>query len=198
MPIILGEKKFDCSSKSKEPSKGDLREIKRREYKPTDVKVLFACESLPKDKENFFYYRHSVLFDNTLKAFQNVFPRITQANFLDRFKELGFYLDDLCGESVNHLKSKEERKKRTCLRKLYESDFAQRIELYKPQFIIITPKEISVNIMSILSFANPNVPRRELPFPAGSQTNADNYVLELAKLLKELIDQNIIDGGKII
>jgi hypothetical protein len=193
MPSILGKKIIDCSSIQKDLSKGDQREIKRREYKPTDIKVLFACESLPKEKENFFYYRHSVLFDRTLEAFQNVFPKITQANFLDRFKEFGFYLDDLCGEPVNHLKSKEERKKRICLRKLYESDFIKRIVLYKPQFIIITPKEITENIISILSMSNLNVPFKELPFPAGSQTNVNNYVNELISVLTELIDKEIIE-----
>ena len=148
MPTIINRASNDCSSFTKNPSKGDLRDLRdikrKREFKPKKIKVLFACESLPSDTNNFFYYKHSILFDNTLKAFQNVFPKITQATFLDRFKELGFYLDDLCGEPVNQLKNtSQEKKKRICLRKLYEPDFAKRLELYNPQFIIITPKEIT-------------------------------------------------------
>lgn len=193
MPFIIGSNKIECSSVHKEPSKGDQREIIRREYKPSDIKVLFACESLPNIPENFFYKKSSVLFEKSLDAFQKVFPKITQVNFLSKFKEMGFYLDDLCGEPVNQLKSKEERKKRICLRKLYEPDFANRIELYKPQFIIITPKEISENIKNILSMINFKVPCKELPFPAGSQTNVNNYMNELIRILTELIDKGIIE-----
>lgn len=192
MIVEISNDGFLRSSVVKEPVKGDSREFKRREYKPNPIKVLFACESLPNDKDNFFYYRHSVLFDNTLKAFQNVFPRITQANFLDRFKELGFYLDDLCGEPVNHLKNGVDKKKRIVLRELYEPDFAKRVELYNPQFVIITPKEISKNIINVISLAKSTAPYKELPFPVGSQTNANNYVDGLIGLLKELVEKGII------
>lgn len=194
MPTIINRASNDCSSFTKNPSKGDLRDIKRkREFKPKKIKVLFACESLPSDTNNFFYYKHSILFDNTLKAFQNVFPKITQATFLDRFKALAFYLDDLCGEPVNQLKNtSQEKKKRICLRKLYEPDFAKRLELYNPQFIIITPKEITNNILGIFSRCGINVPYKELSFPAGSQTNVKDYKTGLVAVLKELIEKNVI------
>lgn len=192
MIVEISKDGFLRSSVVKNPVKGDSREFKRREYKPNIIKVLFACESLPSDTENFFYYKHSVLFDNTLKAFQNVFLKITQATFLDRFRDSGFYLDDLCGEPVNHLKKGIDKKKRVVLRELYEPDFAKRLELYNPQFVIITPIEIKANIRNVLSFAKIDVPCKELPFPVGSQTNANNYVDGLVKVLRELIEKKII------
>lgn len=183
---------FDSSSVKKEPVKVDIRDIKRRDFKPIEIKVLFACESLPKEKENFFYYKHSVLFDKTLEAFNQVFTGVTQANFLDKFKDLGFYLDDLCGEPVNHLKNGNDKKKRIILRKLYEPDLAKRVELYKPKYVIITPMDIKVNIANVLSLAKIEAPYQELPFPVGSQTNADNYVNKLTDVLHQLIEKEII------
>lgn len=185
---------FDPSSVKKEPVRGDPRDIKRKkDFKPSEIKVLFACESLPYDTENFFYYAHSPLYNNTLGAFKKVFPKIYQANFFQYFKDLGFYLDDLCGQPVNQLKKGNDRKKRIELRKLYEPDFAKRVALYKPQFIIITPMEIKDNILNVLSSANIDVPYRELPFPVGSQKNAHNYVNGLVELLKELIENKVIN-----
>jgi len=184
---------FDPSSVKKEPVRGDLRDIKRkRDFKPNKINVLFACESLPHDRENFFYYKNSVLFDKSLEAFKIVFPKITQVNFLDKFKEMGFYLDDLCGQPVNHLKKGNDKKKRLRLRELYAPDFAKRVELYKPHFVIITPNGIRDNIKSVLSLANSNASYKDLPFPVGSQTNAENYVSGLVDLLRELIEKKII------
>ena len=183
---------FDPSSVKKEPVRGDPRDIKRRDFKPSEIKVLFTCESIPHDTENFFYYKSSVLFDKTLEAFKKVFPKITQANFLQRFQAMGFYLDDLCGQPINQLKKGNDRKKRIELRKLYEPDFAKRVELYKPQFVIITPMEIKDNIISVLSIAKSKTPFRDLPFPMGNQANKDNYVNGLVDLLKELIEKKII------
>lgn len=193
MPTIIGRSSNDCSEFSKDPVKGDQREFKRREYKPSPIKVLFACESLPNDTDNFFYYKHSVLFDNTLKAFQNVFPKITQATFLDRFKELGFYLDDLCSEPVNQLKNTEaEKKKRICLRKLYETEFAKRVAVYQPKFVIITPNGIEENILNVLALANCSVDYKALPFPSKYPKHIKDYIDELTELLRELIKKKII------
>ena len=183
---------FDSFPVKKEPVRGDPRDIKRRDFKPSEIIVLFACESLPHETENFFYYAHSPLYNNTLGAFKKVFPKITQANFFQYFKDLGFYLDDLCGQPINQLKKGNDRKKRIELRKLYEPDFAKRVELYKPQFVIITPMEIKDNIISVLSIAKSKTPFRDLPFPMGNQANKDNYVNGLVDLLKELIEKKII------
>lgn len=192
MPKIITPNSYDCSSINKNPLISDLRDIKRREFKPPEINVLFACESLPHDKDNFFYDKHSVLFDNTLKSFQKVFPKVTQANFLEHFKKLGFYLDDLCEEPVNQLKKGKDKKKRICLRKLYETDFAKRVKIYDPKFVIITPNAIKENIVNVLSLAGLDVTYRDLPFPAGSEKNVDNYIDGLVNVLKELIEKKII------
>lgn len=196
--INLGDFFFDKTSVKKQPVKGDLREIKRREYKPPEIKVLFTCESLPKDNDNFFYYSHSPLHKCTLQAFQKVFKKITQSNFLQCFNDLEFYLDDLCSEAVNHLKKGNDKKKRDVLRELYEPDLSKRVALYQPQFIIITPKEIKENIVRVISTTNLEIPYRDLPFPAGNNDNAVNYVDELVELLKELIDKKMINYGRFI
>ncbi|BDQ01551.1 hypothetical protein [Ignavibacterium sp.] len=99
---------------------------------------------------------------------------------------MDFHLDDLCGQPVNHLENRKQKKIRTSLRSFYEPDFEKRLAIYKPQFLIITPKAISKNIINSLLFANLNVPYRELPLPAGSGTNANNYVRELKKVLNEI------------
>lgn len=182
--INKSENNFDPLQVKKEPLR-DKRDRIRSEFKPKAVQYLFVGESVPYNG-TFFYYKDSILFDYTLVAFKKVYPGIMQVNFLDRFKEMGFYLDDLCSEPVNQLKSKEEKKKRKRLRELYEEDLASRIKNYNPKLIIVTPKEITENIKSVIKQTGLDVPLKELPFPVGSQTNADNYVKELIEILKDI------------
>ncbi|BDQ01550.1 hypothetical protein [Ignavibacterium sp.] len=81
---------FDCSNVKKEPVRSEKRDLDQRKHKPTPIRELVACESLPYNKENFFYYKSSILFDHTLKAFQKVFKNIIHINFLGEFKKNGF------------------------------------------------------------------------------------------------------------
>jgi hypothetical protein len=97
---------------------------------------------------------------------------------------MGFYLDDLCSEPVNQLKSGAEKRNRIALRKLYESDLAGRIDLFQPLEIFVTPKEIIDNVQSAISSINSKIIPFPLPFPAYG--NVNQYVEELSEQLERV------------
>ena len=144
-------------------------------------KYLFVGESIPHNG-TFFYYGASILHRHTLRAFVETFKGINGANFLETFKKLGFYLDDLCSEPVNQLKEGDDRKRRVRLRKLYEDDLSERVG--QPEVVIVTPKEIRRNVERVLSVAGLAVPLHDLPFPVRDYD--EKYVSELSGILKEL------------
>ncbi len=83
----------------------------RRQYKPEDARVLFVGES-PPTGGTFFYEGNSVLYYATEEAFLKALPEIKGKSFLDSFKELGCYLDDLGLEPVNRLPDPDKRRER--------------------------------------------------------------------------------------
>lgn len=71
-------------------------ERRRRRYKPDDIRVLFIGESPPAGG-TFFYYANSNLYDATRAAFEAALPALRkESDFLDAFKRLGCYVEDLC------------------------------------------------------------------------------------------------------
>ncbi len=82
----------------------EIYEKYRRKYRPQKVKVLFLAEAPPKNIENFIYY------DEKNSMNKNTLPAILQKllvdagfkcldirdwkKFLERFRDLGFYLED--------------------------------------------------------------------------------------------------------
>lgn len=169
---------------TKNPLRGSDQRVQARfKFRPAKVNFLFVCESVPKN-DSFFYDKNSNLYDATVEAFIRVFRQINPVNFLDKFKEMGFYLDDLCSEPVNHLKIGADKKKRIALRKLYEPDLAGRIDLFQPLEIFVTPKEIIDNVQSAISSINSKIIPVPLPFPAYG--NVKQYVEELSEQLERV------------
>jgi hypothetical protein len=69
--------------------------------------VLFLGESPPAGG-TFFYYANSKLYDATREAFEAGIPALRRTDdFLDAFKRLGCYLEDLSPVPVNHLDLKD-------------------------------------------------------------------------------------------
>ena len=76
----------------------------RRRFQPPVVRVLFVGESPPAGG-TFFYSANSILYEATKEAFLRGVPKLVRgANFLERFRAIGCYLDDLCPEPVNQWK----------------------------------------------------------------------------------------------
>ena len=80
----------------------DVERLRRR-YRPQRIRLLFVGESAPAGG-TFFYAENSTLYFETREAFAKQFrEELANRSFLDFFRGLGCYLDDLCLEPVNHL-----------------------------------------------------------------------------------------------
>ncbi len=74
----------------------------RARYRPRDVDVLFIGEPPPAGG-TFFYAGNSSRYYATEEAFRRGVPELLSGDFLDDFRALGCFLDDLCLRPANHL-----------------------------------------------------------------------------------------------
>jgi hypothetical protein len=153
----------------------------RRGYRPDEVRVLFIGESPPAGG-TFFYYANSKLYDATREAFEAAIPALRRADdFLEAFKRLGCYLEDLSPVPVNHLdlKDREQRRQRRALRAEGIKPLARRMRLRPP--LVVAPVVLDMvntgDIAETLRLAgHADVERADLPFP---RRHRDRYVDEL-------------------
>jgi hypothetical protein len=83
-------------------AKQTAAEHQRRRYKPQDVRAV-PGES-PPASGTFFYYANYKLYNATHTEFRAAIPALRREDdFLDAFKRLGCYVEDLALEPVNHL-----------------------------------------------------------------------------------------------
>lgn len=84
----------------------------RLKYLPVIAKVLFIGESPPSGGA-FFFLGKSILFNTTKVVFEEFhkkhFP--VPFDFLNFFKNSGFFIDDLCHEPINQIKDPIFREK---------------------------------------------------------------------------------------
>jgi len=102
----------------------------RAQYRPQRIVTLFVGESPPASGK-FFYYGNTALARN-MEAAMLAAGLGGNGNFLERFKERGWYLDDLVLQPVDQLQRTERRRK---CRGAQES-LANRIKVYKPRAIV--------------------------------------------------------------
>lgn len=157
----------------------------RHQFLPEQINVLLVGESPPAGG-TFFYRADSLLYEATKEAFQASMPDLLRGGgFLDRFRALGCYLDDLCLVPVNHLKLDKPlaKAKRLRLRHDGEEALAERLRSHPPRTIIVAMIGIAENVARAAELAGvPDVPRSVLPFP-GRKAHRERYVDELADLL---------------
>ena len=159
-------------------------EVKRNDYKPNKVKILFVGESRPQ-QGTFFYFGNSNLFSYTKQAFEQAAKKkyMTDAAFLDEFKNLGCWLYDVCDCPVNHC-TKTERKKA-----INDGIDALRntIQKLNPEFIIVVKKGyFGKRVMQEICNVGYNDSHSfNLPFPSfGHQRE---YIDQLADVLKKIL-----------
>jgi hypothetical protein len=81
----------------------------RARYRPDDVKVLLVGESAPAGG-TFFYQADSNLFHATREAFVRAMGPMPDAErFLEKFKDLGFWLYDMAEGSINRKPGRPRR-----------------------------------------------------------------------------------------
>jgi len=158
-----------------------LEEI-RLSYRPDTIQILFIGESPPAGG-GFFYLANTNLFRYTREAFASVYgEKCGQGtNFLQFFKSIGCYLDDLCLEPINHLDKPTRRRKRAAA----VPSLAERISSTAPCAVIVVMLAISKDVQDAISAAQIGpIPTYSLPFPA--QGRQRRYVKGLVPILQEL------------
>jgi len=124
-------------------------ELIRKQYQPTQIRVLLVGESEPIGGD--FFYKAKGSFYTNIK--NTIWPFIKSSeNFLDDFKNHGFYLDDLILRPVNHL-AKNDRK---VLAVEWAPDLAHRVKSYQPQLVVCLMKSIVNEVKSAVEQSGVN------------------------------------------
>jgi len=169
----------------------------RLKYKPEKIRVLLIGISPP--ERTFFYKRNSILYRAVFKAFSKVF-NVNEINFLEFFRDLGFYLMDLFphkrGSKIDEL---EDEVKENIKLKISTIEYLRRVLVSeKPKAIIICfnfKRRKYTNLREIINKAleqsRLNIQIiKYIPFPRGKHFKKS--VQELIEILKELIQERII------
>lgn len=155
-------------------------ELIRRRYLPKEVRVLFVGESPPAGGI-FFYAANSNLYFATEEAFVAALPALAGKDFLEEFRRLGCYLDDLCLEPVHRLEAGDPL--RVAARAEGQERLAEHIRIWRPKAIVVVMVAIAENVARAKREAGlQNVRWHVLPFP-GPKAHRDRYVAELTALV---------------
>lgn len=139
----------------------DIEAVRMR-YRPKVITTLFIGESAPKNG-TFFYCGENSLLNQvrlTMKLQSEDAP-----TFLEHFKNLGWYLDDLVLTPINKMRPSERRAKWV----ESENGLAQRIALYEPQAIVTLLLSIKAVVERAAHLAGSTAPRHYVPFPGNGQ-----------------------------
>jgi hypothetical protein len=154
----------------------------RRSFIPDDVRVLFIGESPPAGGR-FFYYRNSPLYHATREAFVKGMPSLRRhEDFLNVFRALGCYLEDLSPVPVNELSlsDRDERAERRSLRRRGLKPLGRRMRAWNPDVVapVVLDMVRTGDVDEALRLAGySDVERVDLPFPG---RHRDRYIEELA------------------
>ncbi len=168
-------------------------ELLRRRYLPKEVRVLLVGES-PPSGGTFFYAANSNLYVATQEAFVAAIPALEGRDFLEEFRWMGCYLEDLCLEPVNHLDARDPV--RAAARAEGQERLAEHIRIWGPKAIVVVMVAIAENVTRAIREAglgtiHPSV----LPFP-GRKAHRERYVAELAALVKGFGAAGILLRGR--
>jgi hypothetical protein len=135
-------------------------EIVRQSFRPRKVRLLFVGESLPASGR-FFYHRDSGLYRAMRDVFRAVDSAIDDENFLNRFRDAGCYLVDLCARPVDDLDPRSRRA--ACL--AGERRLAKAIAEFEPERIATLVRSIEPNVKKAAARAGWDGPFLHLPYP---------------------------------
>lgn len=151
----------------------------RKAYFPKKVRVLFVGEA-PPGGGTFFYAGNSQVYRELKKALEVHLGN--PANFLEAFKERGYFLDDLTLEPINSI---AQRKRGQALTPEVQL-LAERIAEYQPELVISLLKRIRGPVAVAMRKAglDPDKQHHVVSFPGNGQQG--NFRGEMAELLKLL------------
>jgi hypothetical protein len=156
----------------------------RSRSRPARVRILFVGEA-PPASGRFFYQANSGLYRAIRDSFSSVFPDIDDGNFLIAFRALGCYLVDLCDRPVDRL-TREER--RTVCRG-GEVRLARTLRQLSPEIVVTVVRSIGDNVRRSEQLANWRGLHIELPYPGRWHHHRNEFVRELALLVRKTYRQ---------
>jgi hypothetical protein len=127
-------------------------------YRPERITTLFVGESAPING-TFFYDGKNPMLTFMRQAVESALPG--EGDFLNRFRESGWYLDDLVLTPVNHLKPAPRR---AAWREARDG-LASRIAEYKPLVIVVLLKGIEPIVREAAVAAGSTATIYKVPFP---------------------------------
>jgi hypothetical protein len=161
------------SRSSSKVNGASLTDKLREHFRPKRVRVLFIGEA-PPSNGTFFYAGNSQLYRYLKEALQSHLgnPR----DFLESFKEHGYFLDDLVLEPIQHIP-------RTPIYRQNIPLLAQRITQYEPEVIVTLLKRISRHVEDAISLSGLKVHHDWVPFPGSGQQANFRLKMEKVRLL---------------
>jgi hypothetical protein len=157
-------------------------------FRPDQLRVLFIGESPPAGGK-FFYDGNSKLYRVTRESFEEAIPALRrEPDFLEAFRGLGCYLEDLATRPVNGLADAERQ--RACAEGI--GPLARRIRPYQSLAVTLVIKRIERPAREALLRAQlGDVPLNKLPFP-GRLAHELAYRDQLANLVRSWRRQRIL------
>jgi DNA-binding transcriptional regulator YiaG len=159
------------------PDFTSMLEKQRARYRPNRIKVLFVGEAPPAGG-TFFYAGNSQLHRYLSEALQMhlKYPQ----NFLQSFKDNGYFLDDLVLEPLDKIPIG----KRTPIFRRNVPLLAKRIAEYAPAVVVTVLKRIRPYVEDAISKTNPNIKHYCVSFPGNGQQA--NFRREMAEIVPSL------------
>lgn len=160
----------------------------RENYRPARVRVLFVGES-PPTSGGFFYFGSGIVCSSTQRAFSQALgvTFATPSDFLDFFRDVGCFLEDLSHSPVDHLPPH----RRTEALELCVDSFAKRLQELAPELVIVFLKKIAPLVERAVGEAGiPLGMVRVLPFPGNGHQN--RYIAGLTKILSETAVRSLL------
>jgi hypothetical protein len=158
------------------------RERLRATFQPARLRLLFIGESAPASGR-FFYQRDSGLYRAMRDALRTVDPSIDDANFLAVFQAAGCYLIDLCPEPVDDL----DARLRQAACRAAEGPLSRTIARLQPPMIATLLRSIEDNVVRSAARADWHGPLLRLPYPGRWSRFRDQFVRDLAPVLRGLM-----------
>lgn len=152
-------------------------EALRAAYRPDPIKVLFVGESAPAGGR-FFYAANSQVHRYLGEALA---PYLGDNDFLNRFADAGFFLDDLVLTPVNHLSPRDRAARNLAA----IPSLAARLATYQPQAVVGIAKTISEPLTQAHAQAGLDCPLHVVAFPGTGQQA--NFRRELTAILPGLL-----------
>ena len=150
----------------------------RNQFRPKVARLLLIGESPPANG-TFFYNADSRLFCHTVAAFAKAGLLTGDAVvFLDAFRDLGCFLDDLCHLPVNHL----PKRMRQAARNSSAPELASRLRGLRPALVVCVMRGIVPAVSRAMELARMQETKfHSVPFPA--QGRQQQYVKQLAEIV---------------